>query len=436
MQSELAAHREQASGEHSPWHYFPRCYDLSDAMALHTLAADVRLTAACNVLRRLVSCGFAPVAPTAAGSSRAGKEDCQRGNGVGNHSSGAPFSSRQCVLPCDGGAACGHGSACAGRAVTESLAAEAVKQVLEATGHMLASVSVAGLDLRAFPPPSRLELDELALRDCYLAMLESGETGDVAIGPSSREATRGRGQGRGTAIGRGGVRGGVMGRGMTRGRGAAGRNGVQSQQRTRSAFHQAITALSTPISAISLLRRASSTVGVEPDCPAKGKLSTDDACFDSRTVTDDSSAAPTDDEASPRNPSPRANLGAVGSMGHEATTGGWAVSPEMRSRLAELAAQLLSALEVLHPQSVLDGSRNVWVGKPVARAPCPRLLTCARRPAPHAGGYVYAHARAHAPEHTWRLHCASCPDAPPDPALTTHRCSSQASALRGEVSSC
>jgi len=139
-------------------HLAPRVYDLSAPSAeLVALAADVRLTAACSVLKRLVRHGFVPWRAWTPHLTPARLEaDAPGGEG----------------------------------GVRESLAAAAVRHVLQASRlrHVnimnTAASMAAGLDLRAFPPPTAEDRADLAASceaDLALYPLDTAGGEDAAV---------------------------------------------------------------------------------------------------------------------------------------------------------------------------------------------------------------------------------------------------------------
>jgi hypothetical protein len=143
-------------------------YDLSGAAEeMAAFTADVRLTAACSVLKRLVSHGFVPSFPlrASAQTSRV-PNDAARGAARGAEAMAEAMTAEAEAMAAEAMAEDEGG-------VHESLAAAAVRHVMQAArrfsqpargGATLDLAALAcGLDLRAFPPPTAADCVVLAV---------------------------------------------------------------------------------------------------------------------------------------------------------------------------------------------------------------------------------------------------------------------------------
>ena len=150
------------------WHFFPRVYDLSGAAEeMAAFTADVRLTAACSVLKRLVSHGFVPSLPLRASAQMSrGADEAARGAARGAEAMAEAMTAEAEAMAAEAMAEDEGG-------VHESLAAAAVRHIMQAArrfsqsargGATLDLAALAcGLDLRAFPPPTAADCVVLAV---------------------------------------------------------------------------------------------------------------------------------------------------------------------------------------------------------------------------------------------------------------------------------
>ena len=142
-------HEPAAQREEPPrhWRYFPRSFDLSDERSVSAFEADVRLAAAFIVMRRIAQFGICGVKSMQLGGSRV---------------------------------------------VHDSLAALAVRHVLDEASHVLRPRAVPGLDLLAFPPPTSEDMALLCLAPGLLTAAFGWGATDDAVAETELEPMRER----------------------------------------------------------------------------------------------------------------------------------------------------------------------------------------------------------------------------------------------------
>ena len=155
--------------------FFPRSFDLSVQREVQAFIVDVQLTAACSVLKRIVAEGTPYQAATAGDGNRScacararRHASADTGNGVelaaSERESGATEDTTRPDVPGPSPLVPLEVGAC----VADSLAAAAVKHVLEHTRHLIRPLAIAGLDLFAFPPPTAADLAELCCASAHV----------------------------------------------------------------------------------------------------------------------------------------------------------------------------------------------------------------------------------------------------------------------------